>query len=47
MGCLPDCVVVLTLKAGDDDLYNYIVLTRSVPERTEETRLRRYIDDPR
>ena len=34
MGCLPDCVAVLTLEVDDDDLYNYTILTLSVPERT-------------
>jgi hypothetical protein len=33
------------LEADDDDLYNYMILTRDVPKRIRETRLRRYIDD--
>ena len=45
MGCLPDCVAVLTLEADDDDLYNYTIPTRVVPIRIGETRLRRYIYD--
>ena len=45
MGCLPDCVAVLTLEADDDDLYNYTMLTRVVPIRIWEMRLRRYIYD--
>ena len=45
MGCLPDCVAVLTLEADDDDLYNYTILTRVISERIGKTRLRRYIDD--
>jgi hypothetical protein len=44
---LPDCVAILTLGANDDDLYNYMILTRDVPEGTGETQLRRNIDDPR
>jgi hypothetical protein len=35
VGCLPDCVAVLTLEAYDDNLYNYTILTRGVPERIE------------
>jgi len=45
VGCLPDCVAVLTLEADDDDLYNYTMLTRVVPIRIREMRLRRYIYD--
>jgi hypothetical protein len=47
VGCLPNCVVVLTLEANNDNLYNYTVLTWGVPERTGKMWLRRYIDDSR
>jgi len=45
VGCLPDCVAVLTLEVDDDDLYNYTILTRVVPITIGEMRLRRYIYD--
>ena len=47
VGCLHDCAAILTLKANDDDLYNYTVLTRGILEITREMRLRRNIDDLR
>ena len=46
MGCLPDCAVVLTFEVDNDDLNNYTILTRGVPKRTGEMRLRRCFDDP-
>jgi hypothetical protein len=46
VGCLSDCAVILTFEADDDDLNNYTILTRAVPERTGEMQHRRCSDDP-
>ena len=33
------------LKADDNHLYSYAILTWDIPERIREMRLKRYIDD--
>ena len=45
MGCITDLSPFRHLEADEDDLYNYTILTRDVPKRIGERKLRRYIDD--